>query len=205
MIFSRETQEKINQFAKEQSRHYLDAAEMTYLEKLRAKAGQTKEKIGQKVSRFKRASGHAIEAQSDMVLFMSDYMNDLMSKGLSEQQALEKATEELAALEKSDLSSDLQEHFQQYYRNQSPAAMEAIGLIYGGFLLVGTAIGALTGYILSGGRQEFVNGGWIDTLVWAGAGALLGIGGGTISHAFITIRSTRRERSRGGKAESIES
>ena len=188
MSFSHETQEKIKRFAKEQSRHYLNAAEMTYMEKLRKKAGQTKQKIGMKLSRFKGVSDSALEAQNDMILFMNDYMNDLMAKGMSEQQALEKAKEELAASGESDLNADLQERFQQHYENQNPAVYEAVGLFYGGFTSVGIIVGALIAYIVSGGRQAFLAGGWIDTLIGMGAGALLGIGLGEISHAIITIQ-----------------
>ena len=188
MNFSHETQEKINRFAKEQSQHYLNAAEMTHMEKLRKKAGQTKHSIGLKMSRFKGSSSHALEAQNDMVLFMSDYMSDLMSKGLSEQHAFEKAKEALTASGESDLNTDIQERFRHYYENQNPAILEAVGLFYGGFLFVGIIAGALIGYIISGGRQEFLNGGWIDTLVGTGAGALLGIGLGEISHAVISIK-----------------
>ena len=189
MSFSRETQERINQFAKEQSRHYLNAAEMTYIEKLRNKAGHTKKKLGIKLSKFKGNSSQTFEAQNDMVLFMSDYMNDLMSTGLSEEQSFEKAKVALAASEDSTLNTDIQERFRQYYENRNPADYEAVGLFYGGFLFVGIIIGALIGYIMSGGRQEFLNGGWIDTVVGAGAGALLGIGIGEICHASISLRN----------------
>ena len=185
MSFSNETQEIIKQFAKVQSQYYLDAAEMTYIEKLRRKTGQTKRKIGAKLSRFKGSSNQAIEARNDMVLFMNDYMSDLMSKGFSEQQALEKAKEELSASGDSGLQNDLQERFQKYY---DTAAVEATGLLYGGFMSVGIVVGAITGYIISGGQQEFLNGGWIDTLVGTGAGALLGIGLGEIGHAIITMK-----------------
>jgi len=188
MSISRETQEKINKFAKEQSQNYLNAAEMTYMEKLRKKAGQTKQKIGTKMLRFKGASSFAHEAHNDMILFMSDYMSDLMSRGLSEQEAFEKAKEELAASEETNLNINLEERFQQYYENRNPADFEAVGLFYGGFLFIGIIIGALVGYAISGGRQEFLSGGWIDTLVGIGAGALLGIGFGEISHAVITVK-----------------
>ena len=196
MDFSRETQEKINQFAKEQSRHYLNAAEMTHIEKLRRKAGQTKKSIGIKLSKFKGVSGQAVEAQNDMVLFMCDYIEDLMTTGLSEEQAFEKAKEALSSSEDSDLNTDLQERFRQYYENQNPADFEAVGLFYGGFLFVGSIAGALIGYIVSGGRQTFLHGGWIDTLIGIGAGALLGIGIGVIFHAIIAMR---RKEGQGGQ------
>ena len=192
MSFSHETQEIIIEFAKEQSGFYLDKAEMTYMEKLRRKAGQTKQKAGRKLSRFKQKSSHAIEAQNDLILFMSDYINDLISKGLTEQEALEKAKGELTAAGESELNNDLSERYQQYFENQDPAIYQAVGLFYGGFLFVGLITGALIGYILSGGRQEFQNGGWIDTLIGTGAGALFGIGLGEISHAVITVRTVKR-------------
>jgi len=185
MSFSLEAQQRIEQFAREQSQHYLEEAEMTYLEKLRKKSGQTKRKIGRKLARFKGRSEQGREAQNDMILYMSDYMEDLMSKGLSEQEALEKAQEELAASSESDRHADLRERFCQYYWDRDPADYEAAGLLYGGFLILGIVVGALVGYVLSGGRQEFVNSGWVDTLIGAGAGAILGIGLGLISNAII--------------------
>jgi hypothetical protein len=185
MSFSHETQQKINQFAKEQAQHYLEEAEMTYLEKLRWKTGQTKRKIGRKLARFKGSSEQRREAQNDMILYMSDYMNDLMSRGLSEQEALEKAKEELSAPGDSDRHADLHERFRQYYENQDPAVYEAAGLLYGGFLFIGIVVGALIGYVTSGGRPEFLNGGWIDTLIGTGSGALLGIALGLISNAIV--------------------
>ena len=193
MSFSHKTQEIINEFAKEQSGYYLDAAEMTYMEKLRRKADQTKQKAGRKLSRFKQKSSHAIEAQNDLILFMSDYINDLISKGLTEQEALAKAREELAASGEAEPNIELRERYQQYFENQDPAIYQAVGLFFGGFLFVGLIIGALIGYIISGGRQEFLSGGWIDTLIGTGAGALLGIGLGEICHAVITVRTVRRK------------
>ena len=193
MSFSHETQEIINEFAKEQSGYYLDAAEMTYMEKLRKKAGQNKQKAGRKLSRFRQKSIHSIEAQNDLILFMSDYINDLISKGLTEQEALAKAREELAASGEAEPNIELRERYQQYFENQDPAIYQAVGLFSGGFLFVGLITGALIGYIISGGRQEFLSGGWIDTLIGTGAGALFGIGLGEISHAVITVRAVKRK------------
>lgn len=185
MSFSNETKQKISQFAKEQAQHYLKEAEMTYLEKLRAKTNQTKHKIGRKLARFKGSSDQALEARNDMIVYMSDYMNDLISKGLSEQEAFEKAKEELSASGDSDFHADFQEHIQQYYENRDPADYEAIGLFYGGFLFLGVAIGSLVGFLTSGGVPAFLQDGWIYTLVGTGVGAIIGIGLGEISHAII--------------------
>lgn len=188
MSISNETQVKISKFAKEQAQHYLDAAEMTYIEKLRRKTGQTKEKIGRKLSKFKGSSEQSREAQNDMILYMSDYMNDLMSKGMSEQEAFEKAKKELSDTGDSDLHTDLHERFQQYYKNLSPADYEVIGLFYAGFTVIGMVIGALAGYVISGGRQEFLYGGWIDTIVGTFVGLLIGTGLALICNAIVGIK-----------------
>lgn len=191
MSFSKETQQKINQFAKEQSQHYLDAAEMTYMEKLRKKTEQTKQKAGRKLARFKNRSDQALEAQDDMILYMSDYISDLMTNGMTEQEAFDKAKEQLAASGESELHNDIQERFREYYENRDLAADEAIGLFYAGFAIIGLVGGALVGYITSGGRQEFLSGGFIDTLIGTFVGLLIGTGLALISHAIITGRKRK--------------
>ena len=185
MSFSHETQKKIEQFASTQAQHYLEEAEMTYLEKLQAKAGRTTHKIGRKLARFKSRSDQALEAQGDMILYMSDYMNDLMSRGLSEQEAFEKAREELSTSGDSDSHADLQERMRQYYENYDPADYEAIGLLYGGFTVLGFAVGALIGFLASGGVPAFLQEGWIYTLVGLVVGSVIGTGLGLIGHAVI--------------------
>jgi hypothetical protein len=146
MKFSQEINQKIRQFAKEQSQHY-------------------------------------------MILYMSDYMKDLMDKGFSEQEAFEKAKEELKFRSETVKSADLQERFAEYYENRNPADYEAIGLFYAGFMFFGFSVGALIGFLGSGGREMFLSGGWIDTLIGAGIGGTIGIGLGLISNAIIVLKN----------------
>lgn len=188
MSFSREIQERINRFTKEQSQNYLQDAEMTYIEKLRKKSGQTKRKIDKQLSKFKGRSDQGREAQDDMILYMSDYMNDLMSQGLTEQEAFNKASEELQFASNSEQSEDLNERFQQYYENRDPADYEAIGLFYGGFLFLGLGIGGLTGFLTGGGYEAFFDTGWIDTAIGSGVGIIIGIGLGQITNAIIALK-----------------
>jgi len=188
MNFSKETERKIDQFAKEQSQLYLEESEMTYLEKLRRKAGQTKSKLNRKLARFRSSSEQAMEARNDMFLYMTDYMNDLISKGLSEEEAFEKARVELAVSRengKTDPHADFHERIQQYYLSKDPANYEAIGVFYGGFLFLGIAAGALIGFIAGGALPGFRQDGWIYTLIGIGIGVIAGIGLGLISHAII--------------------
>lgn len=187
MSYSHEIQQKINRFAKEQAQLYLEEAEMTYLEKLRRKTGQTKREIGRKLARFKGSSEQGREAQNDMILYMSDYISDLISQGLSEQDAFERAKEELSASGDSNRHAELHDRLRQYYENLGPEYVEAVGLLYGGFLFIGIVAGTLVGYVTSGGRPEFLSGGWIDTLIGTGAGAFLGIALGLISNAIVVV------------------
>ncbi|AFM00150.1 hypothetical protein Desde_1754 [Desulfitobacterium dehalogenans ATCC 51507] len=188
MSFSKEIREKIYQFAKEQSQHYLEEAEMTYLEKLRRKTGETKSKVTAKLAKLKNRSERALEAQNDMILYMSDYMNDLIAEGYSEQEAFKRAKEELRFRSETAKSADLQERFTEYYLNLNPADYEAVGLFYAGFLFFGIAIGTLTGFLGSGGRAMFLAGGWIDTLIGTAVGITVGIALGLISNAIISLK-----------------
>lgn len=122
------------------------------------------------------------------MLYMSDYMKDLMEKGLSEQEAFERAKEELAYRSESAKSADLQERFSRYYENRDPADEEAIGLFYAGFMFFGLSIGALAGFLGGGGREVFFSGGWIDTVIGGVVGAVTGLGSGMISHAVIVLK-----------------
>lgn len=191
MNFSHEMQEKINVFAKEQAQYYIDNAEMTYMEKLQKKARQTKGKVSKKLARFKMQSDQGLDAQNDMVLYMSDYMNDLMSKGFSEHEAFEKASLELKSASQTEQAADLHAQFLAYYESRDPAEYEAIGLLYGGFVLLGLTIGGLIGFILGGGRGIFLKGGWVDTLIGVAVGTFIGSGLGLIGNGVINIIKTK--------------
>lgn len=191
MSFSHEMKDKINQFAREQSQHYLEEAEMTYMEKLKRKTGQTRNKVAAKLAKFKSRSETSLEAQNDMILYMSDYMNDLIAEGCSEEEAFGRAKEELKFPSETEKSADLQERFAEYYKNCDPADYEAIGLFYAGFLFFGLSAGALIGFLGGGGRETFLSGGWIDTLIGVGVGTIVGIGLGLISNAIILLRKKR--------------
>lgn len=189
MNFSDEMKEKIKQFAKEQSQYYLEEAEMTYLEKLKYKTGQIRRNIATKLAKLKNRSELSVEAQNDLIIYMSDYMKDLMlEKGLSEQEAFERAKEELSFRSETTGSAELQKRFVEYYENLDPAQYEAIGVFYAGFLFFGVSIGTLVGFLGSGGREMFYSGGWIDTLIGVITGGIIGLGCGLISHGIILLK-----------------
>jgi hypothetical protein len=191
MTINSDTQQKIKQFSKEQAELYLNDAEMTYMEKLRRKAGKNREKVGQKLARFKNTSDKGQEIQDDMILYMNDYIADLIAGGMQEQEAFEKASTELRFASQTDQSDELQERFAQYYATMDPADYEIIGLFYGGFAVLGMTIGALVGFLASGGVPAFTHTGWIYTLIGILAGVLIGTGCGLIANAILTPRSRK--------------
>ncbi|WP_416825630.1 hypothetical protein [Ectobacillus polymachus] len=188
MNISNETKKKMEIFAREQSQFYLSDAELSYIERLRKKGVQTMGKVSEKLSLFKGTSDKSAEAQGDMLLYMSDYMEDLMSQGMSELDAFEKAKQQLAFESKSVNNADLKEKYLQYYENLTPEYYEKVGLFYGGFVILGLTIGALLGFLMSGGVPTFLKDGWIYTLVGCGVGLMLGVGLGLISNAIIVSK-----------------
>ncbi|MCL2773321.1 MAG: hypothetical protein FWD71_08205 [Oscillospiraceae bacterium] len=178
MSISNETKQKINKFAEEQSQNYLENTEMTYMEKLRKKASGTKNKVGAKMAKLKSHSEKGLEVRDDMILYMSDYINDLISQGMSEKEAFDKASAEMEAAGKTESgeNGDLHDRIKEYYSAKAPEDYANEGMFYGGLPTIGIVIGGLIGYITGGGRTEFLNGGWIDMLVGILSGAVLGAG-----------------------------
>ena len=190
MTFNQETKKKIEQFAREQAQYYLQEAEMTYVEKCRQEIGRgKKKKLCLTLEKLKGRSEASLEAGNDMILYMSDYMSDLMTEGLSEQQAFERAQEELKFRSESAKSADLQERFARHLESRNPADYEAIGLFYAAFTFFGTSIGGLAGFLSSGGRAMFQTGGWVDTLIGAGVGLGIRLGFGLLSHAILVLKT----------------
>ena len=118
-------------------------------------------------------------------------MKDLIAEGFSEQEAFERAKKELTYRSETAKSADLQEQFAKYYTNFDPGVYEAVGLFYAGFLFFGAAVGSLAGFLGGGGREMFLAGGWIDTLIGVVAGAAIGMGFGLISHAVLVLKKRR--------------
>lgn len=77
--------------------------------------------------------------------------------------------------------------------NHAPSSHEVTGLIYRGFITIGTVSGALTGYISSGGRQRFSSGGWIDTFIGMAAGLMIGVGFGQLGSALFAVAAKKEK------------
>lgn len=184
MNISNETQQKINRFADEHSQHYLENTEMTYMEKLRGKSSRVKNKVGEKMAKFRSHSERGREVRGDIILYMNDYMSDLISQGMNEKEAFDKASAEMAEAGESKTRYD---GIIDYYSKKSPEEYASEGIFYGGFSIIGIVTGGLIGYLTGGGRSEFLSGGWIDLLIGLGCGAVLGTGIAMIVNAVIGI------------------
>jgi len=66
-----------------------------------------------------------------------------------------------------------------------------VGLFYGGFVLIGMSIGAFIGFMIGGGREEFLVTGWVETLIGTATGLVLGVGLGLISHGVFSYKSRK--------------
>jgi uncharacterized membrane protein YccC len=65
---------------------------------------------------------------------------------------------------------------------------DPIGLHYGGFVMIGMAVGAFAGFMLGGGQKEFLAGGWIDSIIGVVTGLFIGVGLGLICHGRLLSR-----------------
>lgn len=190
MSISHETQRKIGQFAKEQSLFYLDDAHMTYMEKLRAKGHNAKNKVEAKLSRVKSTSQQGKEAQDDMILYMNDYMDDLMARGHSEQEAFEKASADLSFESKSSQAETLQDRFRQNYEKRDVGTSEAVDLYYGAGGVLGVVFGGVAGLLV--GRILFEDVPlWISIAVGVGVGAMIGAGFAMLKNASLVRKRDR--------------
>ncbi|MCL1799443.1 MAG: hypothetical protein FWG23_06880 [Eggerthellaceae bacterium] len=206
MTITDETKQRIDEFAKEQSRHYLDRAKMTYWEKAQAKVDRTRHKARAKAERFKMRSVQAEEAQKDLSAYMGDFVEDLLSQGIDEDAAYQRARKELAHDSGTPCADDLYGRYAEKYYDHygqvgawglfgiegpedmgGPAGM-VTGLYYSGCVLVGSVLGAVLGVVV--GFLFFPNLFWIGAVVGFLAGAVLGVGAAMLLQARALTRHT---------------
>jgi hypothetical protein len=68
---------------------------------------------------------------------------------------------------------------------------ESVGLFYGGFVMIGMAVGAFAGFMIGGGQEEFLKGGWIDSVIGVATGLFIGVGLGLICHGIFVSKKGR--------------
>ena len=55
-------------------------------------------------------------------------------------------------------------------------------------MFIGVSIGALIGFLGSGGREMFFSGGWIDALIGVMIGGVISMGLGLINHVILLLK-----------------
>ncbi|NLN50227.1 MAG: hypothetical protein GX149_01200 [Acholeplasmataceae bacterium] len=172
MNLSKEIETKIKVFAKEQAKHYFREAESQYLEK------------GSKVFRRKlsaeQKSKTLLEVEDDLTLYTIDVMAELVAKGLSEEEAFEVAKEKLGHQKFDSKLVTIQKKAKEYYQKFHISDFTAFGILFVSLLIAGSVLGILIGFIAGGGKESFLEGGWIDTLIGLFAGATIAFACGMI-------------------------
>ena len=184
MSYSPELQKKIEEFADEQSQYYLESAEKGYLVELKHKGKATVKKLEDKMKSITGNPVRKKEAKDDLILFMSDFISDLIDGGMSEQEAFEKAKYELNPQHTSQYTMSLEEKIKKHYEFFDPNQMETIGLYYASGVIIGAVLGAFVGLLLGKflfSEIEF----WIPVVTGAVSGILLGVGVGMLMNASI--------------------
>jgi hypothetical protein len=69
---------------------------------------------------------------------------------------------------------------------------ESVGLFYGGFVMIGMAVGAFAGFMIGGGQEDFLAGGWIDSIIGVVTGLFIGVGVGLICHGSVVSKKKKR-------------
>lgn len=183
MKFSKDTMDSIRKFASIEAVKHLNDSEISYIEQLNRKTNNFKNKFKNKLDKFKLSSKQSKEIQEDFIIYMSDYMTDLIDKGHSEEEALEIAKTNLASNSQSDESEYLKNKYTEYYLSRDPQMDEIIGLYYGGFTLIGLTLGIVIGIILS--FTYFKNYFWVTIGVSTILGIILGVGMGLLKNASL--------------------
>lgn len=191
---SRETNRKLDELVRRvaQKAGY-SGGELTYQEHLQMKMEQTRKKLSAKYQRQKYKLGFGSKNNDfveEIKTYLAESIADYMREGHGEEEALKRTMDQFDEAElRPDFESFMKEfddfgmdQMEWYAKNG-----EAIGLFYGGFMFLGIAIGALVGFLSSGGVPSFLQEGWIYTLVGTGVGMFIGMGLGLLSNALIAV------------------
>ena len=124
---------------------------------------------------------------------VSTLINDMVSEAPDQQESIQNTgNTDDASLADNTIHTDNTGHTHyaghtHYTGYTHYTGRETEGLIYGGFITIGIAAGALSGYFYGGGHKKFLSGGWADTFVGSMAGLITGIGLGKIVNAVLHI------------------
>ncbi|MFR6349319.1 MAG: hypothetical protein ACLUN9_21730 [Enterocloster aldenensis] len=124
---------------------------------------------------------------------VSTLINDMVSEAPAPQESIQSTgNTDDANLADNTIHTDNTDHTHTAVNTHNAGhthytGRETEGLIYGGFIIIGIAAGALSGYFCGGGHKKFLSGGWADTFAGSMAGLMIGIGLGKIVNAVLHI------------------
>jgi hypothetical protein len=167
---------------------YTGRQNMTYKELLQAKLQQKRDKAKNKIGGYRRKlslkPGNADFAE-EIRTYLTDGLVDLMKEGRTEAEAIEITLKKFDEAELNESFDDFAKAFggfgmKEWSAVRSTKADEAAGLFYAAFVVLGSTLGALVGWLLGGT--------WQVTLIGLGVGLFTGVGLGLLSNAIIVAR-----------------
>jgi seryl-tRNA synthetase len=164
---------------------YVSKENMTYLEQLKREFYNSKKEITENMKQFrdelekfiqklKVSSSEKDDFKEEMKQFLVDSVEDLMSQGYSEEEALKRALEQFG--DEHSLEVPLEVNDKQNSKGWESMKQEAIGLFYAAGLFLGGGAGAAIGFL------------YHHLLFGAAFGVIIGVGLGLLSNAIIALK-----------------
>lgn len=177
-LLSTKTEKEIQKFVNNISIHsgIVSTKDMTYVEEIKMNINNAKKDMKQSIEQFKVdtknfliklrfSSNKNDDFQEEIQSHITDHVEELVFKGMTEEDALKVVLSEFAEIDFSELKPIEKEGETMI---QDEKMYEAVGLFYGGFLILGGAIG-------------FITASWLGLIL----GMVIGIGLGCVAHGLI--------------------
>jgi len=167
----------------------------SYQAHIKRKVAQSRQKLQRKMDKARTKLGRGPEDKDlaeEIHQYLTEAVNDLMAEGHSEADAIKAMAQRFDQAEATPGFAGFAAAFNDFGLVEayalaasdptSPegARLEAVGLFYGGFLILGLAAGSTLGWLA--GRN------WVTMGVGTAAGAGTGIALGLLSNAVITLK-----------------
>lgn len=164
---------------------YVSKENMTYLDQLKQEFYNSKKEITENMKQFrdeletfiqklKVSSNEKDDFKEEMKQFLVDSVEDLMSQGYSEEEALKRALEQFG--DEHSLETSLEINDKQNSKGWVSMKQEAIGLFYAAGLFLGGGVGATIGFL------------YHHLIFGTAIGVIIGIGLGLLGNAFIALK-----------------
>ncbi|MGX7351603.1 hypothetical protein RU97_GL001021 [Enterococcus canis] len=170
MTVSVETEKNIKKLAQTAVKAGMEPTDLSYLERAELKMRELQNKIRKNIAPDRS------EAIEELAQYIEGYVEEQVTLGLSETDALAKA--EAVFIEVSEPKP--------VYSELDEASAEIVGLLYGSRMLIGLALGAFLGMVL----QIFYNGAILGLAfgLMVLIGTVLGVGFGLSDHSKVMAK-----------------